>query len=80
MGEMGWNRSFRYSLLAMFIGTAIIILFGLIQLTVMYGWSKALEYGFYPFIPGAIVKIVLGALVAYLHFIMRPFYTSKTKS
>jgi len=47
----------------MSIGTAVILLFGVGHLSVMYGLEKALEYGFYPFWPGAIVKIISGAVI-----------------
>ena len=47
----------------MAIGTAIILLFGIGHLTGKYGVEKALEYGFYPFWPGAIIKIGLGAIL-----------------
>ncbi len=47
----------------MTIGTALILLFGVGHLTFKYGLEKALEYGFYPFWPGAIVKIIIGAMV-----------------
>ena len=52
----------------MLIGTIIIVFFGLIQLTFLYGFEKALEYGFYPFIRGAIIKIVLGALALQAYY------------
>jgi hypothetical protein len=35
------------------------------QLTYLFGLDKALEYGFWPFWQGAIVKIILGAAVVY---------------
>ena len=44
-------------------GTIVIIICGLIWLTNLYGFSKALEYGFYPFWLGAVVKIILGILI-----------------
>ena len=47
----------------MAIGTSVILLFGVGHLTVKYGLEKALEYGFYPFWPGAIIKIVAGAMI-----------------
>ena len=48
---------------AMFFGTLLIIGCGLLRLTQMYGWEKALAYGFYPFWPGAVVKIIVGTVV-----------------
>ena len=48
---------------AMIFGTGLIMACGLFRLTQLYGWEKALAYGFYPFWPGAVIKIVLGVLV-----------------
>ncbi len=62
LSDKGWGRSFLNALVLMLIGTIIILFFGLLQLTFLYGFEKALEYGLYPFILGAIIKIVLGAL------------------
>lgn len=50
---------------AMFFGTLLIIVFGVAWLTRLYGWELALEYGFFPFWPGAVVKIILGILIIF---------------
>ena len=63
--ENGFGASFAKSLIAMTIGTALILTCGIAQLTYLYGFEKALDYGFIPFWPGAIVKIILGALIIY---------------
>lgn len=63
--EKGWGASIGKALSAMTIGTLIIMLFGIAQLSYQFDFPKALEWGFYPFIPGAIVKIILGALLVY---------------
>ena len=63
--ENGYGQSFVDSLTAMTIGTAIILTCGIAQLSFLYGFEKALEYGFFPFWPGAIVKIILGAAIVY---------------
>lgn len=55
------------SLRLMTFGTAIILFFGVGRLTTLYGFEKALEYGFYPFWQGALVKILLGAVVFYFY-------------
>jgi biotin transport system substrate-specific component len=65
LADIGWRSTFVKTLLAMTIGTALIIACGLLWLTYLYGWLKALAYGFYPFVWGAVVKILLGALVVY---------------
>ena len=54
----------------MTIGTALILVFGVGHLTVKYGLEKALEYGFYPFWPGAIIKIIVGAIILTLWYRM----------
>ena len=47
----------------MALGTVVILLIGVGHLTAKYGLGKALEYGFYPFLPGAIIKVIAGALI-----------------
>ncbi len=49
----------------MALGTLVILIFGVGRLVQLYGLEKGLEYGFYPFWKGAIVKIVLGAIVVW---------------
>lgn len=64
-GDRGWRSSFWKCLLAMLIGTLLILLFGTIKLAFIHGIEKALAIGFYPFMVGGMVKIILGALCAY---------------
>jgi biotin transport system substrate-specific component len=63
--ENGFGDSFAECLTVMTIGTVLILACGIAQLTYLYGLDKALEYGFWPFWPGAIVKIILGAAIVY---------------
>ena len=63
--ENGFGDRFAEGLIVMAIGTALILICGIAQLTYLYGLEKALEYGFWPFWPGAIVKIILGAVIVY---------------
>lgn len=65
-GDRGWRSSFFKCILAMLIGTLLILLFGVIKLAFVHGFEKALEIGFYPFVLGGLVKVVLGGVVAYL--------------
>lgn len=65
LAELGWGKGLGKALAAMMIGTAIILVFGLLRLSLLYGWEKALSYGFYPFWPGALVKIVVGGILAW---------------
>lgn len=73
--EEGYGRRFLHCLLAMTIGTIVILFFGVAHLTNLFGFSTALEYGLYPFIPGAIIKIILGAIIIY--FIPKNKYLGK---
>lgn len=63
--QQGWGQHLGYSLLANGLGTVVIVGSGLLWLAHLYGWGKAMEYGFYPFWPGAIVKILLGGFIAW---------------
>ncbi len=64
LGDAGWKRSFGKSFLAMLMGTAIILFLGVGKLTYDYDLASALEWGFFPFLWGAVVKIILGAVVS----------------
>lgn len=55
--------SFKKALGIMAIGTAVILFFGVMHLSMHIGFQKALQDGLYPFIAGAVVKIVFGAVV-----------------
>lgn len=63
LGKKGWGINFPKSIIAMTIGTAIILFFGVGRLSQLYGWEKGVAYGFYPFWQGAIIKIILGAAI-----------------
>ena len=47
------------------IGTCIILLFGNIRLCAQYGIQNGLEYGFFPFWQGALIKVFIGSLVVW---------------
>ena len=63
LSERGWDRGLLTTLLAMTLGTAIIFLFGVTRLAFYLSEGSALQLGLYPFIPGALAKIVLAALL-----------------
>lgn len=63
LAERGWDRHFWTSTLAMVIGTALIFAGGLAWLAAFVPSAKLLSLGFYPFLPGAAVKIALGAVM-----------------
>ena len=66
LADQGWGNQFGKIILAMLLGTLVIVAFGIAWLSYLYGFFKALEYGFYPFVPGAIIKIVGGAIVVWI--------------
>lgn len=62
--ERGWDRSYRWSLAAMAIGTLVILLGGALRLAILLGsWDTALQAGVYPFLLGAVIKMVLAAAI-----------------
>lgn len=64
LAEKGWGRNVGLTLAAMTIGTAIILAFGNAWLGAVIGWDKpVLQFGLYPFLPGAAFKIALAALL-----------------
>ena len=70
LAERGWRTSFWNSLLAMLLGTALILCCGAFYLAYLYGWSTAWNAGVQPFLIGGLIKSVLGAAVvsAYYYF------------
>ena len=61
LAQKGWDRRFSTTFLAMLVGNFLIYTFGLIRLTNLLGFKQALVIGLYPFIVGAVIKIVLAA-------------------
>ncbi|HAF14850.1 MAG TPA: biotin transporter BioY [Blastocatellia bacterium] len=61
--ENGWDKSFFGAIVAMGVGSAIIILAGWAWLSQFMGLTVAFHAGVKPFIIGDIVKIVLAAAV-----------------
>lgn len=66
LADKSLDNSFWKLITLMTLGTAIIIALGVLRLYYTFGFEKALEYGFYPVLPGAIVKIIIGAGFIYL--------------
>jgi biotin transport system substrate-specific component len=64
LAERGWDRRFRSSIGAMLTGNVIIYLFGLPWLAAVAGtgFTRTLELGLYPFIPGDMIKLYLAAI------------------
>lgn len=64
LAAKGWDRNVYSTLAAMIIGTAIIFALGLAWLGFVIGWEKpVLQLGLYPFLPGAVFKIILATAV-----------------
>jgi len=62
LAERGWDRSALRTVLAMSLGTAVILLVGAAWLLLWFEPKIALLQGIVPFLPGAAVKIALAAL------------------
>ena len=56
LAERGFDRSFRSAILAFGLGELVIYAFGVPWLAVFVGTRQALVAGFWPFLPGAVVK------------------------
>jgi biotin transport system substrate-specific component len=61
LAERGWDRRFGTTALAMLAGNAVFYLFGLPWLARFVGAAHALPMGFYPFLPGDAIKLLLAA-------------------
>lgn len=67
-------------LLLMILGTAIILIFGMIRLHILQGFENSLNYGFYQLWKGAAIKIGIGAILCYIiHLIQRQVMKPKSK-
>lgn len=65
LSERGWSNKFTSAFLAMIIGTSIIFIFGISWLAVTAGFGTAVSIGLYPYIPGAVIKIILATVAVY---------------
>ena len=63
LAERGWDRAPLRTLVAMFLGIAVIYLFGVAWLTTLIGFEKAIAAGVVPFLAADAFKIVLAAAV-----------------
>ena len=61
LAERGWDRRIGTTVAAMLLGTVAIYAIGLAWLGLFTGTENLLAIGLYPFIPGAIVKIIVAA-------------------
>ncbi len=64
LAERGWDRNIFSAFAVAVLGTAILMLPGVLWLGVLFGWDKPiLEWGLYPFILGGFAKAALAAAV-----------------
>lgn len=63
LADKGWDKSFTKTTIAMILGTALIFITGLAQLSFFVPSEILFEMGFIPFIPGAIVKIAVASVI-----------------
>jgi biotin transport system substrate-specific component len=63
LAERGFDRNIPKALVAMTLGTATILLFGVTWLSTLIGFSQAMSLGVVPVLPGAVIKITLAALI-----------------
>ena len=64
LAERGWDRNVVTTALAMFIGSVLIYIPGLLWLGTLLGWDKPiLEWGLIPFVLGDTFKLALAAAV-----------------
>lgn len=61
-----YPNSFKVALCAMFIGTLLILLTGVLKLSFELGFLTAIQKGFNPFILAGIIKIIAGAFLGWL--------------
>lgn len=59
--ERGWARDLPRTLLVMLLGHVLIFAPGLLWLTILLGWSKAVAFGIAPFLLVTLLKSSLGA-------------------
>lgn len=60
--EKGYDRNVITTFLMLTVGTVAIYIFGLLWLSIYIERSLVLSMGLYPFIPGAVLKIVMASL------------------
>jgi biotin transport system substrate-specific component len=63
LAERGWDRHVGLTLAAMLISNLLIYLLGLAWLSVYVGVGQVLPLGFYPFLAGDAIKLLLAGIV-----------------
>lgn len=62
-GDMKWNRSIPFSMIALALGTMVILFLGVFHMSFYTGIITALREGLIPLLPGAFIKLIAGALL-----------------
>jgi biotin transporter BioY len=78
LAEMGWDRRFSTTIVAMLAGEIVLYTFGVCWLSIMTNIRTALTVGLYPFIVGDILKVVLAAAVLPAGWKLLHYMKSKT--
>jgi biotin transport system substrate-specific component len=63
LAEMGWDRRIITTIVAMIIGDAVLLAFGFVWLSILTDVKTALFTGFYPFVIGDVLKVMIAAAV-----------------
>jgi len=63
LADKGWDRGYVKSILAMTLGTAVIFVCGLTQLSLFVPADTLSAVGLYPFLPAAAVKITVASVM-----------------
>lgn len=65
LAQIGWDRRFITTVIAMVGGNAVIYLFGVPWLRTVLGvdWPTAFSYGLTPFVAGDLIKVLLAAVL-----------------
>ena len=63
--DNGWNKNLITILISMIVGTSIVFVFGVSWLSFSAGLTTAITIGLLPYLPGALIKISLAALLIY---------------
>jgi biotin transport system substrate-specific component len=63
LAELGWDRKIGGSIGAMLLGNAVIYLFGVpwLMAAADLSFQQGLQFGFWPFLPGDVVKLAVAA-------------------
>ena len=76
LAARGWDRTIPHAFAAMTLGVILIFIPGVLWLSNLIGMDKAIAAGLLPFLAGAFVKTLLGALVLpFAHRLLDRFRT-----